>query len=269
MRVTSAVALVAIFICVSRSLTAQPRPNTDDPAAIAALCTFGGILRPDGPGGSVIEADLSAAGVTAEDLLLLKRLPSLRTLKLSTVLVNVSNLAFLDGLTNLRVLDLGNARVNDAEIIRLEPLTHLRSLSIDSPDFHGEGLSRLKQLGDLRILRLSGWGLSTRGFKALGELKQLVDLCLDVGGDGDMEELRGLTRLRSLVLSGRINATALASLRALTELRRLGLEYTDLDDRDLKFLPSLPKLEHLEIYKSDISGPGFAHLKGLKQARKS
>ncbi len=72
MKTTRAVAMLAILICASRTLTAGSFSSADDPAAVAALCNRHAILVTDSRTGRAIEADLSGITFTGDDLLLLR-----------------------------------------------------------------------------------------------------------------------------------------------------------------------------------------------------
>jgi hypothetical protein len=84
-------------------------------------------------------------------------------------------------------------------------------------------------------------------------------------GDEDLDQLRGLRRLRSLVLtsSPRVTDAGIAKLVELKGLEHLGLDFTDVSDDGLLQLKALPRLQEVWVTTSEgrVTPEGVERLK--------
>jgi len=65
----------------------------------------------------------------------------------------------------------------------------------------------------------------------------------------------------------RSSITGVEPLRHFTELRRLRLDSTAIEDDDLKLIAAFPKLEYLNLVGTRVTDTGLAHLKPMKSLR--
>jgi hypothetical protein len=91
-----------------------------------------------------------------------------------------------------------------------------------------------------------------------------VDLTGQAVGDGDLEVLKGLTRLNALSL-GQTGVTdaGLALLKALGKLRSLDLEACRVTDAGIAQVSGLTSLRGLYLAGTKVSDAGLAHLSSL------
>jgi serine/threonine protein kinase len=83
--------------------------------------------------------------------------------------------------------------------------------------------------------------------------------------DAGLEHLKGLTRLKNLILdSTQISDAGLEHLKALTCLATLGLNNTRVSDAGLNHLKELTWLDQLFLCDTRVSDVGLEHLKALK-----
>jgi len=174
--------------------------------------------------------------------------------------VSAALLRGLEGMKGLRRLTIANNfGFGDAEAAGLEKLTQLESLDLRVTSISDLGLAHLKALTSLRYLNLSG----TR-----------------IKGPG-LQFIQGLTDMRFLVLSrGDVGPNfyyrayhCAQYFRGMSELRRLNLHGSYVEDSDLQYLQNLTRLENLDvgcIYGEDggITDDGLAFIAGLTRLKK-
>jgi hypothetical protein len=136
------------------------------------------------------------------------------------------------------------------EVALLTSLLHVESLDLAEWDIMEESLAPLQGLGELRELYLSrldqfrSYGVGPPG---------LDDRCL--------EPIRGLTRLKTLSLSGnRITDAGLARLTQLTALESLDLDATDITDAGLVHLEPLRSLKSVNLAVTKVTTEGIRKL---------
>ena len=128
--------------------------------------------------------------------------------------------------------------------------------------FNHTGLSKLNIPGEkFKYLRLA----------ILKRLPLLQNLKLDNANvrDAELENLQGLTRLRSLALASNplVSDEGLMNLRGLPQLRKLWLVGTSVTGEGFSHLKHLPRLEELYLGLSPISNSGLKNLEGMVQLR--
>jgi hypothetical protein len=95
-----------------------------------------------------------SAGLTADDLALLKEFHHLRALGLSGTGITDDGLAEIGSLRGLRMLYLNNSQITDAGLVQLEGLTNLEFISLENTRVTDEGVRRLQNaLPEVRIQR--------------------------------------------------------------------------------------------------------------------
>ena len=83
-------------------------------------------------------------------------------------------------------------------------------------------------------------------------------------GDVVWEDLKGLTKLESLTLSGtQVSDAGLRNLKGLTRLEYLGLANTHVTDAGLENLKGLTILRQLDLSGTQVTDDGLLHLRGL------
>jgi hypothetical protein len=224
-----------------------------------------------------------------------------------------ANIGWLTRLPELHQLSLRGVSSDDLGCV--VGLTRLKSLTLDFSDCHGDDLetekrlTAVRNLQQLRRVRLEGFPASQvarlRGvanvksltldfdpvadgplnddphrihdcFFALGDLAQLEQLELDLGGDlwvrpEDLSCLRGLKNLQSLKLQipwtdESESQACLAAIARLTHLRRLWLE-GELVSGDLSELSALEALEELTSDRSIATAAALESLSALKHLK--
>jgi HEAT repeat protein/Leucine-rich repeat (LRR) protein len=186
--------------------------------------------------------DLDAARSRHNEALAhLKRLPQVRSLRLSRIWTSDAGLAHLKGLTGLQSLDLSRTRITNAGLAQLRGLTGLQSLNLTRTRITDAGLVHLKGLAQLQSLDLSG---------------------TKVTGPG-LENLAGMTRLRKLMLAGRTPWVELGEAVEMLEAGKWDL-WSPLDDAALRHLRGLPNLQTLDLSRRTISDAGLAYVGQLK-----
>src|SRR5262249_55946045 len=138
-------------------------------------------------------------------------------------------------------------------------------------------IARIEKAGASLEENQWGWGFFHAGDKALKLAKGLVSIrFLDLFEACDAEEvsdeglahIESMTSLHYLALGPGVSDTGLIHLAKLKELRELRLDNArDVTDRGLESLKKLTKLQSLSLQYTDVAGPGLIHLAGLKQLR--
>ncbi|MFM8476523.1 MAG: leucine-rich repeat domain-containing protein [Planctomycetaceae bacterium] len=225
-----------------------------------------------GPDGSVIEADLRKAEVTAELLKLLSPLTTLRTLNLAGTAFN-DELAPLLATTvpQLTSLDVRSCALSDAAMVEIAKCTGLRVLRMSGKEnrttVSDEGLAALAPLKSLKVIALDDLWIGKPGLEHLTTLNSLEEIYLSatIVDDDAVSVLTKFPRLRKLRLA-RTNITdgALASLSACSQLEELDLsEISTLTDAGMSSLAALTSLKKLNLWRVQISDTGALALAPL------
>jgi sugar lactone lactonase YvrE len=145
-------------------------------------------------------------------------------------------------------------------------------------------LAEIKRLGGTATIEVQApdWLRSLASDEGLAVFGRLVELDLNERTDGHKEpvpkklsdrvtddwlkQLAGQDQLRRLELSGTaITSAGLVHLKDLSNLERLNICLTAVDDRGFEHLAGMAKMRRMVICASKITGTGFAHLGGMKQ----
>lgn len=254
---TAALLLCPLFSgCTDSSNTSTPPASPTDVAEKAAAVQPARELTEFvklSPDGSVIEADLRKADVTADLLKLLAPLSTLRTL-------NLAGTAFNDELAPLLVAS----------------VPQLTSLDVRSCALSDAAMAEIAKCSSLRVLRMSGkenrTTVSDDGLAALAPLKSLKVIALDdlwIGKPG-LEHLTKLETLEEIYLSATIvDDDAVAALSKFPRLRKLRLARTNITDAALASLSACKLLEEIDLSEistlTDAGMPSLAALTSLKK----
>ncbi len=123
------------------------------------------------------------------------------------------------------------------------------------PDEHlAQAIAGIKELGGSVIVdKDTVLAVSFSAFRARAKLT-----------DGDLEHLKGLTKLQMLTLNNtKVTDAGLVHLKDLTMLKSLKLRGTKVTDTGLVHLKGMTKLEVLDLGRTEITDAGLVYLKGL------
>ena len=229
---------------------------------------------------SLVNVDVRGTAASGSTLMKLKRMPSLRTLRIggtearfpvppfveptefpelkeltcTSVPIKGDSASFVRQLKGLTKLSLSQCSVSDADLACIRPLADLEDLDISRNPITDEGLVFLLGHPRLRSLNISFTNIQGQGMAALvksGELQELTSL--SVGnlklGDAFAEALVKLSKLEHLDL-GQTTCTdkGLTLLRSFKGLKSLGLvECPGIVGPGLPILRELPELERLSL----------------------
>ena len=153
----------------------------------------------------------------------------------------------------------------DAVLARLYELPNVDEINLTATRVTDAGFIHLAELPHLRVIEADRVRITRRALAGVAPLRRLEELSLN-GNDlrGGLENLRGLSALRSLELSDtRLPPGQLGYLSGCTQLELLDLNSNAIVDDDLKSLTSLTRLTELRISGSKATDAGIQHLAGL------
>ena len=206
-----------------------------------------------------------------ETLAAVAALDRLQLLQIGGATINDAGLAHLAGMPRLKKLGLDPGMITDSGLATLATMPALEELELylgfGRRNFSPAAVAQIARLGGLKTLALYEPYLSyRRAWVALADLKLLETRDINsTSKDVDfLLHLRGLTRVRHLILGGMVPTDAdLAHLASLTRLEWLDLDFSKVTDAGLVHLSSLARLKGLELYKSHLTDTGMVHLSGL------
>lgn len=211
--------------------------------------------------------DLSGTRITGAGLKHLSNLPGLRQLLIADIKVNDADLAPLQAFGDLEYLDLSGTNIKGAALEPLSHLRHIRRLWLSRNRLIDADVERLAPFKELQELALDGTNMGDAGVARLAEmLKGLLWLNIRdmaVSADG-LRALRGLPRLRHLIVGGEIWLDAEEALAAVSQLRQIetleliGPHVTDAASRSLR---ELHQLKSLQLTNTMVTADGIAALK--------
>jgi len=115
--------------------------------------------------------NLQDADLDAEDIQLLRRMPTLRRLDLSNSTIREDQLAFLESTPQIEFLLLWGTDIGDAGLPHITSLERLKKLDLSAT----------------KITNLSATKITNAGMKQLSELTSLLELYVEVPGISDLE----------------------------------------------------------------------------------
>jgi hypothetical protein len=170
------------------------------------------------------------------------------------------------GMTTVRSVDLSDAAITDRDLSLLQPFTDLTSLNIANCPVTDQGLGRLESHNELRRLNIDGTNVTVEGVVNLFELQdrsvadalRALGATVKVRADGTISDLQ--TESWKIVRDV-LNRSSLA------ELHTLDLSSTEITDKYLAELASVPQLRELNLAGTHVSDAGMLHLKPLKNLK--
>jgi hypothetical protein len=235
-----------------------PELDTDEPFACLHKALFAGSPTPVG----IVLAD--NVDITAGPLDMLADVPNLRGLAFdySETVFDDELIPVVAKLETLHHLELGDTPLTDAQVKQLAPLKELRTLRAEYSDITNTGARALRKFPHLRELALSCSHVDPPGFREIAENSGIEVLELTGIEDDDLDALRGLSRVRDLRLNGcNITGAGIENFPLLTELRLEGAHVTDVG---MACLAALPRLQFLDVTRTQITGETLKHLSGAK-----
>ena len=178
--------------------------RADDAKAVERLRAVGRLVH-EGNDGSRPVLGVSIYGNFGQsdrDLVHLKGLPKLRTVRVSGAGFTDAGLVHLAGLTGLETLDLSGTCVTDRGLGHLRGLTRLECLGLHNTAVTPRGLQQLRGCKALRVLTLGGPRFTGAGLDQLHALPALVSL--ELHGpvtDEALQKLKAWPRLMAVDLS--------------------------------------------------------------------
>jgi hypothetical protein len=162
------------------------------------------------------EVSLSTPLMTDAGLAELKGLPRLKHLNLWRSVISDAGLKYLKDLPRLSWVPMGNTKVTDAGLIHLKGLTRLEYVGLRGNQVTDAGLVHLQRLTNLTGLYLGETKVTDKGLVHLKGLTRLETLRLDTTAvtDAGLEHLKGLSALRYLSLwDTKVTETGAARLK--------------------------------------------------------
>lgn len=179
--------------------------------------------------------------ISAVGLQHFRRLPNLKTLRLSQSPIGDAGLAILGEITTLEELLFKDPQVTDAGLEHLKSLKHLKELSFTAPRATDEGIEQLKGLTNLEQLGVDQGSITDRGFESLRGLAKLRELFLQTNSpgitDAALDNLSGLTELEVIYIicpGDGITDAGLRRLKGLAKLKSVNILSRGITDEGAK-----------------------------------
>lgn len=227
---------------------AAPKPEADDPEAVAALEELGGKLTKDG-NGNVVRADFSAVVVEDDDVFApIAKLKQLQLVKFYGAEITDDVTGFMKDLTELRDVDFSNCVIEDKGIENLTNSKNLSAFGLRRNNISNKSLEIIAtQFPKVRYLDVRYCNVDDEGMKFVGQMK-------------DMEVLR--------TEGAFISDEGMAHLAGLTKMRFLNLRDKKITDKGMAYLAGMKNLETLELNEVACSNEGLAHIKDCVKLKK-
>lgn len=243
-----------------------PTAVSTDP--IAALKRLNADIKLDDDG----KISLFDHKILDDDLALLKGFKNLRILHISSSSITDAGMVHLAGLTQLQELTVGSIlarppKITDAGLVHLKGLSNLRNLNLMGTLVTGTGLAQLPV--GITDLDLANTKLNDAGLASLARFTKLETLNLyqtAITGK-DFAQLKGLTRLKCLVLAGckGFDDAGLLALRDMKQLAHLNLKGTQVTDAGILYLKELAKVT-LDTEETKVTPAGLRALRASQAA---
>lgn len=161
-----------------------------------------------------------------------------------------ADLHILANLPRLRHLEVGDLAVDDQGIKYVAQIRQLNRLYLGSPKLSADGLAQLKNNRSLERLDILGEAVTDETLRRIGELSHLKHLEFSFVN---------------------VSSARIEKLEVLAELRTISfLHAAKIDDRSLRTLAKLPKLESVTFFDCEIGDEGpRAPARASKLARTS
>lgn len=196
---------------------------------------YAGMVEPEGE---------NTHRITAAGIRHFRRLPNLKTLRLSKSAFGDEGLAILGEISTLEELTFDDPQVTDAGFEHLKYLKNLKVLSFNAPLVTDAGTEHLRSLTKLERLVIDEAKITDRGFESLRGLKKLRQLFVQTFAPGitdtAFENLAGLSELQELYVithgDHAITDAGLLRLKGLSKLRALNVPSRGITDQGVKLL---------------------------------
>jgi Leucine-rich repeat (LRR) protein len=219
---------------------------------------------------------ITRAKITDEGVKTLTAIKGLRSLSLFGCPVTDSGLLQLANLPSLESLDVRGTSITNAGLSSLNRVSALRILKISA--YGGVDLAALKNLASLEHLCIEGWPPRGNDSSSLGDLKmlpKLTSLTLTYVPEAYFQGLSELTNLKWLDLSALgwltsdsghlLTDRGIAELKTMTQLRSLNLSGRQVNDAGFAVLSELTHLDLLDLSNSNIADAGIKHFLAFKE----
>ena len=231
-----------------------------------------------------------SGATTLTDAMLLRvaNLKRLIQIDLSRTSVKGPGVAVVANMPDLKMLSLNAVALSDADLGHVGKLKELTFLQLDSRNLTDVGFRSLEGLTKLKSLTVTGEAMTSKELEHLRDMKLLETLFLIQTKVSTLEPIRGLTRIKELMVNrGLVDSAGLApvadwkglqslsvggcpiddqgvdALIGLTNLERLTLQSTKVTDAGLlKLTPIMPGLTNLTLSRTSITDAGLAALEG-------
>jgi hypothetical protein len=228
--------------------------------------------------GRIQAVNLRASWVSDGDLVELARLPELERLDLSQTRISDQGLGFLKTAPNLREVNLAYAeRIGDPAHAIIRHWKKSQRLSLRGTVVADETAASAASLPELEALDIADTIVGDVGLEALSVSTSLRELTMgnirisEVG----YQSLRGFTTLEHLDISGRrpvgvstLSERAVAAIASLEQLRVLKLGHVKLPAGSMAVLKALSNVEKLGLeYSPEIGDEDIPHLAAWKSLR--
>jgi len=207
--------------------------------------------------------------ITAESLVAIGKIQTLRNLRLSGAAVNDQSIVQLAGLRQLAAILLQDTEVTDAGISVLSGFVHLKEINLYKTPITDAAFASFRPLVSLQKLVLRGTNVTGENATPLGELASVVELDLSetAFGNEGMTEVAKMSSLRKLNLwMTHINDRGLKSLRHNNDLTSLNLDnVSGITDQSINTLTQFQSLTFLHLGGTSITAAGLQQLQNLDQ----
>jgi hypothetical protein len=173
-------------------------------------------------------------------------------------------ISLLKGIPNLQDLSLSTKQMDDKLMSQLKNLPKLRHLNLYRSKIGDAGLKHLKNLPGLRSVPMGETQVTDEGLVHLKDLTQLeyVGLRADNITDNGLVHLKNLTNLTGLYLGEtKVTDAGLVHLEGMTKMESLRLDHTSVTDSGLVHLKPMTSLRFLDLTQTKVTPAGIGRLK--------
>jgi len=194
-----------------------------------------------------------------DDLVLLRSMPSLRTLGLGQMRVSSDGLKYLEQIGSVERLYLRGATIDDEDVAKLKNLSRLVELDLSRTDITDSAAALIAEKQYLRLLYIDDTRIGENGLATLTRLSSLESLRLSMLSDSGSVQVGRMRSLSSLhLLNSLITDVGLKHISQLEQLRELNIVGDRFTDKGLCELAKLDSLEQLHVRGRGITGDGLA-----------
>ena len=173
-------------------------------------------------------------------------------------------LPLLREIPELEEISLSTKKFGDAEMKYLLPLENLKWINLYQSNIGNESLKLLKNFKKLESVPMGSTNITDDGLKHLSELTQLDYLGLRANNitDAGLVHLKKLTNLTGLTLQEtKVTDAGLAHLKEMIKLDHLRLQSTAITDAGLEKLYPLKSLRRIDLQGTKVTAKGVENLR--------